>query len=370
MKMKIPDDVRTLLNHLIGEWVADALAGGRRSSRQGRDEKGKIQPLSYADNAMFMRLLARVSEKFFSSHSPQGWLKERNGFLALLNQAAQKFQMKQVNPKVIWSRFLDFLLDQIDPQLQERLIEIVKTSLSASFQSTANQPGKIIYNGPKPLEPQLKTQLQLLLALPFMRLINEQWQSDKDAALFLIKQFIELPNDRERWQEYQIYLPSLEQLILQSHSPLVVWPHFLRELFNSLGNEPGGAKEKLLERAKLGIKTVAHHMSVFKQEEEAIQWLANPFIEAVAYMMEQSEEQAELFIKQFCELPSDKARLDAYMAVMAQPERHLDILKRWLLSIRERHDKAAEQARASGQPTVTSIIDGWLAKARQSNQQS
>ena len=357
-----------LLSHITGNIATEALSGGRRGRK---DKEGKIKPLSYADNAMFMRLLARVTEKFFSSESPKGWLKERNAFLNLLIQAAQKFQMKQVNPQIVWSRFLDFLFDQIDPQLEERLIEIVKTSLSANFSNAADQSGKIIYGGPKPLEPQLKAQLKLLLGLPFMRLANEQWQTDKDAALSLIKQFIELPDDKARWQEYQIYLPSLEQLILKPHAPLMVWPHFLHTLFDSASEE---AKDKLLARARLGIKTVAHHMSVFEENGETIQWLANPFIEAVAYMMEQSEDQAELFIKQFCELPDDNARLEAYIAVMAQPEGQLDALKRIVVggiaTIRERHDEAAEQAKASGQPTATSTIDGWLARARQFNQQS
>lgn len=353
-----------LLSHITGNIATDALSGGRRGRQ---DKKGEIQPLSYKDNAAFMRLLARVADKFFSTESPDHWLIQRNRFTLLLNQAARKFLMNKVRPESVWNGFLEFLLDNIDPRLQKLLTE----SIEARFPGRDTNSGRmkiILLPGQTtpPLEPRLKAQLQLMLALPFMRLVNQQSESDQEGALNLIKRFVELGSDRERFAEYQTYLASLEQLMLKSRSPLIVWPRFLRFMFDN-ASEP--AKEKLRKRAEQGVKLLSHHMSVYRIEKEAIQWLANPFIETVTEMMEQSVEDAEQVIKQFCELPTDEARLEAYMSVMAQPERHLDILKRWFLGIREMHEQEAEQTNASGQ-TATSVIDGWLARARQFNQQS
>lgn len=122
-----------------------------------------------------------------------------------------------------------------------------------------------------------------------------------------------------------------------------------------------GIREALKKKATAGIKIQAAHMATFNTESEAKQFLMIPMIALIAELYQLSDndlKKAEEAIKSFTDLePEQMYRY--YTAFIAQPEKPLDVARRWFSTLLEKRSEAiAETERIFKGP------DGLLAKLK------
>jgi hypothetical protein len=123
-----------------------------------------------------------------------------------------------------------------------------------------------------------------------------------------------------------------------------------------------GVQEALKKKAAAGVKLQASHMATFNCESEAKQFLMIPMIALIAEMYQLADgdlKEAEEAIKSFTDLePEQMYRF--YTAFIAQPERPLDIARRWFSILLERRNEAIAETES-----IFDGPDGLIAKLRQ-----
>jgi hypothetical protein len=301
------DEIMNLLRHLGGELVADRLLRGQSFSK---DDSGKIKykPLSSDDNALLARLISRAVAKVTSATLTA---EEEIKFFQLLSATADKFKMITNSPLKVWPAFIDNLITA-----DQQPVNLLKQKL-------VEQHG---WQDPSPDQKyQLSEELKRTIITPFIRsLLN----MEAEQAKLVIKDFCDLPDQEAKLTMFRPYLALAK---VQNNSPAVIIPAFFRFLYEQADKD---AKSKLQKRAAAGLKHLARHLGgILQQESAAIQWLGVPFIELMKCLAVQSQDDAELFLISFCNLPDHQARLEFYRTIIAQPEHPVDIAIRILDNI-------------------------------------
>jgi len=297
-----------MLLHITGDVASDMIFGGRKTSAKD----GKINSLSYEDNAIVLEVLAAAAEQFFSFDSPLQRLANTEKFLNLLGETAEKFQLKKTDPEIIWQEFLTFIVQNLPNGFIRAVASI---AIGESLESYFTESKKSL--NATQIE-RLSESIKQIIGYPYVKMILNL---DKDNAMQAVKRFSEKEDHNARLIIFSPYLNTIMDSLSNPRSPLIVWPNLMRYLYDNTDNV---LREKLEKKAETAIKHASRHISVGTKKDESIQWLSLAYIEMLKEFALRNKDEAVKFIKQLCELPDNHTRRELLMSVMGQPTHPVD----------------------------------------------